>query len=86
MGIEIQQGKKHPDDKIILVNGYLLSYVEVLEIILLQIRNEDVIYPVSKGFKGGAKLQEFYIKFVGERRMPNDVEMKELKLGMYKPE
>jgi len=85
MGIKIKQGKKHPDDQIILVNGYLLSYIETLEIILLQIKNEDLIYPVKKGFKGGAMLQEFYIRLIGERRMPTDIELKEFKLGKYRP-
>ena len=85
MGIEIRQGTKHPEDKIVLVNGYLLSYVETLEIILLQIKNEDLIYPVKKGFKGGAMLQEFYIRLIGERRMPTDGELKYFKLGKYRP-
>ena len=85
MGIEIKQGRKHPEDKVILVNGYMLSFVEILEIILLQIRNEDLIYPVSKGFKGGALLQEFYIRFIGEKRLPDDSEMKYFKLGKYRP-
>lgn len=84
-GIEIGQGKKHAEDKLIMVNGYVLSFVETLEIILLQIKNEDLIYPVNKGFKGGAMLQEFYIKFIGERRLPNDEEMKYFKLGKYRP-
>lgn len=84
-GIEIGQGKKHAEDKLIMVNGYVLSFIEMLEIILLQIKNEDVIYPVSKGFKGGAMLQEFYIKFIGERRLPTDEEMKYFKLGKYRP-
>ena len=84
-GIETRQGNKHPDDRVILVNGYMLSFVEVLEIILLQIKNEELIYPVNKGFKGGAMLQEFYIKFIGERRMPRDDELKYFKLGKYRP-
>jgi len=82
--IERVKGKKHPDDEIILFNGHAPSFLELLETILLHVRNEDNIYPPPK-YKGGAMLQEFFIKYIGERRMPSDDELKELRLGKYRP-
>lgn len=79
------KGSKHEKDKIILFNGHAPTFLEILEVILQHCNNEDNIYPPSKGFKGGAMLQEFYIKFIGERRMPNDDELRILKLGKYRP-
>lgn len=80
------KGKKHENDEIILFNGHAPTFLELLETILLQVKNEDNIYPPSKGFKGGRMLQEFFIKYIGERRMPNDEELKQLRLGKYRYE
>jgi len=83
--IERVKGRKHPDDEIILFNGHAPTFLELLETILQHIQNEDRIYPVSKGFKGGAMLQEFFIKYIGEKRMPTKEERRDYRIGEFRP-
>jgi len=86
IGIEIKPGSKGEGDQLVTVNGYALSFLEILEIILILMSNEDKLYPPKQGFMGACKLSDFYMKYIKERRMPIDQELKDLKLGKFKPE
>ena len=59
--LEILQGKKHKDDKIVLVNGHQITFEEVAHILVTFCNNEEVIYPPPR-FKGA----EYFKAFINE--------------------
>ena len=56
--ISYEQGRKSPNDKIVLVNGHQITLKEVAQIVIQLCKNEDEIYPQPK-FKGRRMLQDF---------------------------
>ena len=64
---EFIKGKKSPYDKIMLFNGIAVKFEDVAKMCLFFMKNEDNVYPPSKGYKG-AELFKSYIKETLETR------------------
>lgn len=70
MELRKEQGKKHPDDRIIFIktNGWEApTFLELLELIACHINNEDSIYPHGQG--GGMLISALYNKLKGKTDM-----------------
>ena len=74
---EIIQGKKSPDDKILLWHGHAPTMEEVATMCLFFKENEDRIYPPSDGYKGGKLFIEYIAKTLIRGKIPED--------SIYKP-
>ncbi len=59
--IEYKKGKKHENDKIVLVNGHQITFKELAEIMIVFYNNEENIYPRPR-FMGG----EYFANFIRE--------------------
>ena len=64
---EFVNGRKSPDDYIMKFNGIAVKFEDVAKMCLFFMKNEDNLYPPSKGFKG-AELFKSYIQEVLETR------------------
>jgi len=58
MRLEVVQGKKGPNDKVVLITAYKepLKIEELLWILQQLFESEDACYPVSEGYEGKAML------------------------------
>jgi len=83
--IEFQQGTKHPDDRKVIINGHWLTFPELAEICIQFVKNEDNIYPPSKGYRGGNMLIDYLDEAMGAREVTDDLN-KRYRLGKYKPD
>ena len=59
---DIAKGKYGPDDEVLFFNGKRPSILEIAQTIVHFIRNDERIYPRSKGFQGGDMLRKFLIE------------------------
>ena len=46
------QGRKSPDDRILLYNNVAVTFEDVAKMCLFFMENEERLYPQKKGFKG----------------------------------
>ncbi len=72
MTIEFKQGNKHPDDKIVFINGYKISFKELAQSIIVLCQNEDNIYPKPR-FRGGDMLKDFLNECINARKVTDDI-------------
>ena len=75
--ITVKRGKKHPDDKIVFINGHQITFKELAKICVIFVVNEDNIYPPPA--EGG----QYFINFMTEcmdKRCVDDEIMKKYKL------
>ena len=56
--VELTQGKKHPDDRIVFVNGHQITFEELAWVLVTFCQNEDNIYPPPR-FKGAQYFKNF---------------------------
>jgi hypothetical protein len=75
------KGKKHKKDVVSVFvcdcgRKYLPTFEEIVTVAVLFARNEDVIYPKSRGFQGGDMFYRM-IKECMERRIIPDKRIKE---------
>jgi hypothetical protein len=73
--IKAKKGKKHPDDKVIFINGHQITYIELAKICVIFCKNEDNIYPPPK-FKGGDMTKEFLVECMERRSVDEDLIIK----------
>ena len=68
LGIHFKKGRKGPNDKIIYYHDKPISMRELGELYAILCKNEDELYPKSKGFKGSDMVDEFLkdVKKAGE--------------------
>tara|TARA_R100000789_G_C2969659_1_gene140355 strand:- start:599 stop:829 length:231 start_codon:yes stop_codon:yes gene_type:complete len=75
--IKLRRGKKHPDDRIVLINGHQITYKELAKICVIFAKNEDNIYPPPA--QGG----QYFVNFLTEcmnKRCVDDETMEKYKL------
>ena len=70
--IKAKRGQKHPDDKIILVNGHQITFIELAKICVIFCQKEDNIYPPPR-FKGGDMIKEFLVECMERRSVDEDL-------------
>ena len=70
--IKAKRGQKHPDDKIILVNGHQITFIELAKICVIFCQNEDNIYPKPR-FRGGDMLIDFLNECMEMRDVPDEL-------------
>lgn len=81
MTLIFQQGKKDPLDKLYSFIDektgalYKISFPEIAMIIIQLMRNEDILYPPEKGFRGGKMLLEFLTEAVEDFEIPINEEL-----------
>ena len=56
--IELAKGKKHPQDKIVFVNGHQITFEELAWVLVVFCQNEEVIYPKPK-YQGADYFKRF---------------------------
>lgn len=59
--IEVRDGTKGNNDKIILINGIQITYIELAELLIMLCKNEDEVYD-KDWHKGRFMLIEFLLK------------------------
>ena len=64
------QGKKHPDDKILIFNGVAVEFRDVAMMCLFFMQNEDILYPPSKGLKGAELFKDYIKETLETRKIP----------------
>jgi hypothetical protein len=70
--IEFKKGNKHPNDKIIFINGHQITYKELAKCVIIFCQNEDNIYPKPR-FRGGDMLKDFLNECIDVRNVTNDI-------------
>jgi len=73
--IKAKRGNKHPDDKIILINGHQITFIELAKICVTFCRNEDNIYPPPK-YRGGEMIKDFLVECMDRRSVDKDLIIK----------
>jgi hypothetical protein len=68
---KIIQGRKSPDDKILLFNNVAVAFEDVSAMICFFMDNEDTLYPPSRGFKGAEYFKEYIRETLDTRRIPS---------------
>ncbi len=58
---EVRDGTKGNNDKIILINGVQITYIELAELLIMLCKNEDEVYD-KDWHKGRFMLIEFLLK------------------------
>ena len=56
--IELAQGKKHEQDRVVFVNGHQITFEELAWVLVTFCKNEEVIYP-KPHFQGADYLKRF---------------------------
>ena len=56
--IELAQGKKHEQDRVVFVNGHQITFEELAWVLVTFCKNEEVIYPKPR-FQGADYLKIF---------------------------
>ena len=64
------QGKKHPNDKILLFNGIAVEFRDVAMMCLFFMENEDVLYPPPR-FQGGEMFADYIREVLKKRKIPS---------------
>ena len=70
--IEYLKGRKHPKDKVVLVNGHKVTFREWIEVFLQLCKNEDNIYPRPK-YLGRYKLIHFLHECLRADKVTNEI-------------
>ena len=65
------QGRKHPEDKILLYNGLPVKFEDVALMSIFFMNNEDVLYPPPR-FKGAEMFKEYMREVLDTRKIPSD--------------
>ena len=63
------QGKKHPDDKILLFNGVAVEFRDVAMMCLFFMQNEDTLYPPPQ-YKGADMFKDYIKETLETRNIP----------------
>ena len=70
------QGRKSPDDRILLYNNVAVTFEDVAKMCLFFMENEERLYPQKKGFKGEKLFMEFIAKTFITKQIPQDAKFK----------
>ena len=84
MTITTENGKKGDGDKIIKYNELPITMLEIGQLLLILWKNEDTIYPPSKGYKGAQMSKDFLDEVFQKRDITDDM-LRRYKLGKYRP-
>ena len=68
---KVIQGRKSKDDSILLYNELPVSFEDVAKMCIFFMRNEDVLYPPSKGYKGAEYFKEYIRETLETRKVPS---------------
>ena len=82
--IEIRQGRKHPDDRIVIINGHWVEFPELVEWFMIYMQNEENMFPSSKGYDGAMRLYYFLSDCIDAGGVTDEL-LQEYKLGDYRP-
>jgi len=69
--IKVKRGKKHPKDKIVLVNDHQITFEELAKICVIFCQNEDNIYPYPA--QGGQYLIDFLTECMEKRQVTENI-------------
>ena len=72
MRFEFVKGRKSPKDFIMKFNGVAVKFEDVAKMCLFFMKNEDNLYPPSKGFKGAELFKEYMYEVLETREIPKN--------------
>jgi len=84
MTIVFEPGVKGPGDMKIIWNGIQVTFLDIAEIVNQLCKNEDIIYPPSKGKRGGQMLIDMLQEVKNNGEITDDI-CQRYRLGKYKP-
>tara|TARA_B100000214_G_C23909554_1_gene600605 strand:- start:774 stop:1016 length:243 start_codon:yes stop_codon:yes gene_type:complete len=70
------QGKKSPDDRILLYNDIAVTFEDVATMCLFFMENEERLYPQEKGLKGERLFMQYIAKVFTTKQIPQDAKFK----------
>ena len=70
------QGKKSPDDRILLYNDVAVTFEDVATMCLFFMENEERLYPQEKGLKGERLFMQYIAKVFTTKQIPQDAKFK----------
>jgi len=68
---EVLQGRKSKDDRMLKYHGSVVSFEDVAKMCIFFMRNEDVLYPPSNGYKGAQYFKEYIMETLETRKVPS---------------
>jgi hypothetical protein len=69
------QGRKSPEDRIMLYNNVAVSFEDVAKMCIFFMKNEDILYPPPT-FKGAELFKEYIKEVLNTREIPSDLKYK----------
>ena len=69
------QGRKSPEDRIMLYNNIAVSFEDVAQMCIFFMKNEDILYPPPR-FKGAELFKEYIGEVLETREIPEAVKYK----------
>ena len=70
------QGRKSPDDRILLYNNVAVTFEDVAKMCLFFMENEERLYPKEKGLKGEKLFMQYIAKVFTTKQIPQDAKFK----------
>ena len=70
------QGRKSPDDRILLYNDIAVTFEDVATMCLFFMENEERLYPQEKGLKGERLFMQYIAKVFTTKQIPQDAKFK----------
>ncbi len=70
---ELVPGKYGPDDEVLLLNGRMPSMLEIAQAVAHFFKNDERIFPQSRGFEGGDKWRKFILETLFRGKVTYDM-------------
>jgi hypothetical protein len=81
--ITYKEGTKGPGDRKVYWNDIPVVFTDIAEIVNVLCKNEDIIYPKEKGYRGGQMLIDF-LQEAYDNGLTDELK-KRYRLGKYRP-